>query len=162
MFPRVDGVLQNSCSVFSEVPANLLNMNFFNGRFQGFWPQLWSRHIADHLFAENIFLCNTSRRLLLLVTRSFYKKHGCPYHIEISPLICSTNQWTGFYMIGIYVLFWRLLLMIEREKSSGYVWTSIKIYNKNCKIISNSIQLFIKNSWNLEKNLKRCINRDIF
>ena len=36
VFPGVDGVLQNSCSVFSEVPANLLNMNSFNGRFQGF------------------------------------------------------------------------------------------------------------------------------
>ena len=23
-----------------------------------------------------------------------------PYHIETSPLICSMNQWTGFYMIG--------------------------------------------------------------
>ena len=23
-----------------------------------------------------------------------------PYHIENSPLICSTNQWTGFSMIG--------------------------------------------------------------
>ena len=23
---------------------------------------------------------------------------GC-YHIETSPLICSANQWTGFYMI---------------------------------------------------------------
>ena len=36
VFPGVDGVLQNSCSVFSKVPANLLNMNSFNGRFQGF------------------------------------------------------------------------------------------------------------------------------
>ena len=24
---------------------------------------------------------------------------GGRYHIEISPLICSANQWTGFYMI---------------------------------------------------------------
>ena len=23
-----------------------------------------------------------------------------PYHIKTSPLICSGNQWTGFYMIG--------------------------------------------------------------
>ena len=29
---------------------------------------------------------------------------GCPYHIETSPLICSANQWTGFYMIETYVM----------------------------------------------------------
>ena len=26
--------------------------------------------------------------------------NGGPYHVETSPLICLTNQWTGFYMIG--------------------------------------------------------------
>ena len=25
--------------------------------------------------------------------------NGGPYHIDTSPLICSANQWTGFYMI---------------------------------------------------------------
>ena len=25
---------------------------------------------------------------------------GRPYYIETSPLICSADQWTGFYMIG--------------------------------------------------------------
>ena len=29
---------------------------------------------------------------------------GGLYHIEISPLICSANQWTGFYMIGAFVM----------------------------------------------------------
>ena len=29
---------------------------------------------------------------------------GDRYHIETSPLICSSNQWTGFYMITAYVL----------------------------------------------------------
>ena len=27
-----------------------------------------------------------------------------PYHIETSPLICTTNQWTSFYMIGTSVM----------------------------------------------------------
>ena len=27
-----------------------------------------------------------------------------PYHIETSPLICSANQWIGFYMIGTFVM----------------------------------------------------------
>ena len=26
------------------------------------------------------------------------------YHIETSPLICSANQWTGFYMITASIL----------------------------------------------------------
>ena len=29
---------------------------------------------------------------------------GGRYHIEISPLICSANQWTGFYMITASVM----------------------------------------------------------
>ena len=29
---------------------------------------------------------------------------GCPYQIETSPLICTTNLWTGFYMTGIFVM----------------------------------------------------------
>ena len=27
-----------------------------------------------------------------------------PFHIETGPLICSANEWTGFYMIGTSVL----------------------------------------------------------
>ena len=27
-----------------------------------------------------------------------------PYHIETSPLICRANQWTGFYMIKVFVM----------------------------------------------------------
>ena len=33
-----------------------------------------------------------------LVVNSFHDRG--PYHIENSPLICHTNQWAGFYMIG--------------------------------------------------------------
>ena len=29
---------------------------------------------------------------------------GGPFQIETSPLICSSNQWTGFYMKGISVM----------------------------------------------------------
>ena len=29
---------------------------------------------------------------------------GSPYHIETSPLICSANQCTGFYMIGTTIM----------------------------------------------------------
>ena len=29
---------------------------------------------------------------------------GGPYYIETSPLICTANQWTGFYMIGTFLM----------------------------------------------------------
>ena len=29
---------------------------------------------------------------------------GGPYHVETRPLICPANQWTGFYMIGTFVM----------------------------------------------------------
>ena len=29
---------------------------------------------------------------------------GGPYHMETSPLICSANQWTGFYIVGTSVM----------------------------------------------------------
>ena len=32
------------------------------------------------------------------------KEAGGRYHIETSPLICSANQWTGFYMITATVI----------------------------------------------------------
>ena len=28
----------------------------------------------------------------------------CPYYIETSPLVCSANQWAGFYMQGTSVM----------------------------------------------------------
>ena len=30
--------------------------------------------------------------------------HEGPYHTETSPLICRSNQWTGFYMTGTFVI----------------------------------------------------------
>ena len=33
----------------------------------------------------------------------FQDKEG-PYHIETSQLICSANQWTGFYMIATSII----------------------------------------------------------
>ena len=39
--------------------------------------------------------------LLKTLLNSFMEGH---YHIETSPLICSANQWTGFYMITASVM----------------------------------------------------------
>ena len=35
----------------------------------------------------------------------FFDSHdGGTYHVETSPLICSANQWTVFYMIGSSIM----------------------------------------------------------
>ena len=41
------------------------------------------------------------------------------YHIETSPLICTTNQWTSFYMIGTSVMK-ELLLMSGKSRIVFY------------------------------------------
>ena len=38
------------------------------------------------------------------LSRSKPSHDGGRYHIETSPLICSANQWTGFYMISASVM----------------------------------------------------------
>ena len=44
---------------------------------------------------------------------------GGRYHIETSPLVCSANQWTGFYMITAFVM---------KELSDGnMIWASTYI-----------------------------------
>ena len=35
---------------------------------------------------------------------SYLFHDGGRYHIETSPVICSANQWTGFYMITASVM----------------------------------------------------------
>ena len=42
---------------------------------------------------------------------------GGPYHVETSPLNCSANQWTGFYMIGTYIM---------KELNFAHLYYSVK------------------------------------
>ena len=45
---------------------------------------------------------------------------GGPYHIKASSLICSANQWTGFYMVGTSVK--KELRGIRQLYKSWEVW----------------------------------------
>ena len=47
-----------------------------------------------------LYLEDGNWRLLFILTLH----DGGPYVIEISPLICRANKWTGFYMIGTSVM----------------------------------------------------------
>ena len=48
---------------------------------------------------RNIELMSVQDRSTYFDSSSLHFRYGSPYHIETSPLICSANQWTGFYMI---------------------------------------------------------------
>ena len=58
------------------------------------------------VFPLLIWISNVGRlrisKLINLSSRKFLSifHDGSSYHVETSPLICSVNQWTGFYMIG--------------------------------------------------------------
>ena len=43
------------------------------------------------------------QKFMILKNLSLFHDGGC-YHIETSPLICSANQWTGFYMITASIM----------------------------------------------------------
>ena len=47
---------------------------------------------------------NASLTILWLLGMAGLTRDGGPYHRETSPLICSANQWNGFYKIGSSVL----------------------------------------------------------
>ena len=36
--------------------------------------------------------------------KTYFFHNGGPYNIETSPLICSANQWTDFYITGTWVM----------------------------------------------------------
>ena len=53
------------------------------------------------LIRELLEYWNLSLKFLKL-NEGFQLFHdGGPYHIDTNPLVCSANQWTGFYMIDL-------------------------------------------------------------
>ena len=53
---------------------------------------------SGDVFKNPSNICNEAfLRKQLLTIQHFH--NGGPYKIENNPLICRTNQWTGFYMI---------------------------------------------------------------
>ena len=53
---------------------------------------------------------------------------GGTYHIEISPLICSVNQWTGFYMI-------RTSIMKELRTEKSILKLVIKFHQSGFNVV---------------------------
>ena len=60
-----------------------------------------------HISEKRLTSLNTDLFRLVAISRKTLLKifhDGGHYHIEASPLICSANQWTGFYMITASVM----------------------------------------------------------
>ena len=77
---------------------------------------------------------NRSQRSRKDTTQQISVSHfndGGPNHIETSQLICSANQWTGFYMIETSVMkelipFQANFLFLYPFKTSENVWVKVK------------------------------------
>ena len=58
-----------------------------------------------YLLPQAFFSTPLSRLVWYLHVQTIQFFHdGSFYHIKTSPLICSSNQWTGFYMTGTSVM----------------------------------------------------------
>ena len=51
----------------------------------------------------NAFLSNEGFETILIFFLELFHDRG-RYHVENSPLICSANHWTGFYMITAFIM----------------------------------------------------------
>ena len=70
-----------------------------------------------------------------------------PYLIETSPLICSANQWTDFYMVGNSVI-------IELKVLSSFVCGSLQ-YTSGLYNTFGRIVIWIKNIFSFFRHLRK-------
>ena len=89
----------------SPIKSNTLNISSRTvSKIQKYSKKYWNWLLAANHFRKNVSpqLLNrvVKMSLSLVITLSWRYL----YHIEISPLICRANQWTGFYMIGTSVM----------------------------------------------------------
>ena len=78
-----------------------------------------------------------------------------PDFSEKSILFVSISFQMKMVEIGVNQILSELIYNIKLSQVSENFWVRLDLYEniwKNCKIISNFIQLFMKNYWHLEKN----------
>ena len=90
---------------------------------------------------DNVFVTLNNFTCYFYIWESFLQLFyaGDRYHIETSPLTCSANQWTGFYMIAASVM---------KELSRNYYTENCtlkkkKIKKEECKLSIKIILFFI-------------------
>ena len=83
-------------------------------------------------------------KIILTLTFSWQR----PYHIGTSPLICSANQWTGFYMITASVM----KELIPKNLFCPFIWTKNKNQFLRRRWSGNESFIFIPSSALLQKH----------
>ena len=84
------------------------------------------------------FYLQTNKYLLNLLKLTLYD--GNSHHIETSPLICRTNQWTGFYMMGTFVM---KELKLKFNEAASKLHSNCFWYHNNSLIYGRAIRSFI-------------------
>ena len=95
--------------VWELVPDNP-EKNYFIDQFQGKNKEMEPRKLLVQIMRNlhsTYFLSGSSKIFVFAYITSIAFKlfhDGDRYHIETTPLICSANPWTGFYMITASVM----------------------------------------------------------
>ena len=61
---------------------------------------------------------------------------GGPYHIETSHLVCSANQWTGFYMVQTSVM-----------KELKRIYSNLFLFQASARLRFSASQFFFSSCW---------------
>ena len=102
-------VILSICDALRDLvkPATLLKVTRLHGCFSRFLNCIngAKSRKASHVIACWLFLViRLFPRPALYLCLSELFQDGGRYPIEASPLICSANQWTGFYVITAFVM----------------------------------------------------------
>ena len=61
-----------------------------------------NRYPSQSIYDTNLFYNNFNHFKMFLTKFSKIPSSEGSYHMETSLLICNTNLWTGFYMVGVF------------------------------------------------------------
>ena len=95
-------------TTFKKAVGNLFEISQFDQIYGSIYRSKWKLKTFFNIF----------QRAMICLTLSSWSS----YHIETSPLICSANQWTGFYIAGTLIMR-ELNLTLKRPEQRP--WTCI-------------------------------------
>ena len=121
-------------SIYDRVFIANIDSSFHLNRRMRVESQKW-KHLITSLPVFNFNNVDTQSTSMDDVVVSQLFHGGDPNHLHHSPLVCRTNQWTGFYMIGASSMKeLMLLLKTYRVQSTGVPSKDKKIKNNFCSI----------------------------
>ena len=99
---RYAPTLYKLSKIFSKISLTKICMDYLNFLFLCLDSRPTSSTDFRYLEGETLIVIFPS--LLTLLTSNCKLFITGSYYIETSPLICSLNQWTGFFMLGTSVV----------------------------------------------------------